>query len=141
MFIEIETIGQLDRLTQKIERYDIEFRKFFGDGPTATTEEHRSWMTNPAPTNEERSAVETCRFKLNKHVAYGCYVSSDSKSITTWIGQPLGKIISAGVVRRKGTISAGWFSFVAEGINGLTYKGLGHPGMACTIRVKKGGVR
>lgn len=88
-------------------------------------------------TNEERSAEEVKAFKVSEPVPHVCYLSSDGKHLTTWMGDKLATITSVGRAQR-GFNGASLISFHAIGINGAWYHGKHNgPGMSLRIRPMK----
>ena len=48
----------------------------------------------PCPTSDQISAIETYEFINNPPERYFSYVNEDNKTMTTWTGEVLGKIVN-----------------------------------------------
>jgi hypothetical protein len=99
----------------------------------------RDPKTHPLPFpdvgNEQTGKVEQYRLREEKPDAFGAYLSSDGKAVTTWTGDVLGFVMGS-VVRDRSRRENYRFSFR---MNGRDYYAQGSGcGMYCGCKAYKG---
>jgi hypothetical protein len=99
----VGTPAEYRTLAAKVRDYDVA-RETMYPGQHSFTPEELAAIGLPKPTNEERSAVEEYEFRTNKEERYFAYVNQETKTVTTWTGQPLG------VTTAATSATPGWFT-------------------------------
>ena len=113
---------QADQIRTRREAYKRECDRLF-PGRNGFTPEMQAQLPEH-PSNEETSALETWNFCRRKHDKHFVYVNEAKRTITTWTGQTLGKIVHMG---HKARVGFGWSTYRqairVAGIDGRTYHG------------------
>lgn len=98
-----------------------------------------------AVTNDGRKLCYQCcdnsqRLEFSAAERFSAYVSSDGKSLTTWTGGKLARVV--GISRHRGGFGGEYFSIQAVAPNGARWYGRGGgPGMFANLRRSKAASR
>jgi hypothetical protein len=132
----VGTPAEYRTLAAKVRDYDVA-RETMYPGQHSFTPEELAAIGLPKPTNEERSAVEEYEFRTNKEERYFAYVNQETKTVTTWTGQPLGVILALTGAYRSNFGDAR-LVYRVIGSNGVVYSAVYYcsAGSYCRMRAR-----
>lgn len=109
-------------------------RAKYGNGWVSLTPEQQAELP-PCPDNEAVSALEVYEFKRDLPASYFLYVNEKEATVTTWMGDFLGRIVWAGSAWRS-NMGDQRQAIEVRAINGRTYYGIYYCSAGNYARIK-----